>query len=98
MPIRALSRLADGDTLPGAVSGRNFVRLALRYGLSAFGPIAVSAAHFVASLIFLHALSRADFGLFSFLLVVVPFCLGLSNALLGASLVSAITRTQALSE
>ena len=44
-----------------------------RYGLSAIGPIAVSGAHFVASLIFLHNLPPAQFGLFSFLLVVVPF-------------------------
>ncbi len=53
--------------------------VALRYGLSAFGPIAVSGAHFVVSIIFLHAFSRTDFGLFAFLLVVVPFCLSLNG-------------------
>jgi O-antigen/teichoic acid export membrane protein len=95
MPIRALTRLADSDTQDGA--SRNLVRLAARYGLSALGPVAVSGAHLVVSLIFLHTLSRADFGLFSFLLVVVPFSLSLSNALLGASLSRAITQAHALS-
>ncbi|MGB8366311.1 MAG: hypothetical protein ACLQUZ_17265 [Rhizomicrobium sp.] len=98
MPIRALARLADSDAQDGAAAPQRFARLAARYGLSAFGPIAVSGAHFVVSLIFLHALSRADFGLFSFLLVVVPFFLGLSNALLGASISSAVTQTRALNE
>ena len=55
-----------------------------RYGLSTTGPIAVSAAHFVASLIFLRLLQPAEFGQFSFLLIVVPFCLGATGALLGA--------------
>jgi O-antigen/teichoic acid export membrane protein len=67
-------------------------QLALRYGMSAFGPIAVSGAHFVASVIFLHAFSRADFGVFAFLLVVVPFCLSLSGSLLGVSITSRATR------
>jgi len=55
-----------------------------RYGLSTSGPIAVSAAHFIASLIFLRLLPPAEFGQFSFLLIVVPFCLGATGALLGA--------------
>lgn len=66
--------------------------LALRYGISAFGPVAVSGAHFVASIIFLHAFSRTDFGLFAFLLVVVPFCLSLSGSLLGVSITSRAAR------
>ena len=65
---------------------------ALRYGLSAFGPVAVSGAHFVASIVFLHAFSRADFGLFAFLLIVVPFCLSLSGSLLGVSITSRAAR------
>jgi O-antigen/teichoic acid export membrane protein len=39
----------------------------------------------VASLVYLHTLSRAEFGTFSFLLVVVPFFLSLSSAMIGAS-------------
>jgi hypothetical protein len=73
-------------------------RLAGRYGLTAAGPIAVSGAHFVASLIFLHWLAPADFGLFSFLLVVVPFCLSMSSGLLGAPLVNAIGKSKAVEE
>ena len=72
--------------------------LVLRYGLSAFGPIAVSGAHFVASLIFLHIFGPADFGLFSFLLVVVPFFLSLSGSLLGVSITSLAARDGRASE
>jgi O-antigen/teichoic acid export membrane protein len=74
------------------------LRLAGRYGLTAIGPITVSGAHFIASLIFLHRLSPADFGLFSFLLVVVPFCLSMSSGLLGAPLVKAIGKSRAVEE
>lgn len=82
-----------------AAAGRQrLVRLAGRYSLSAIGPIAVSGAHFAASLIFLHKLPPADFGLFSFLLVVVPFCLSISSGLLGAPLVSAIGKAKAVAE
>jgi O-antigen/teichoic acid export membrane protein len=69
---------------------RPLVRVALRYGLSSLGPVAVSAAHFAASLMFLRALPPAQFGLLSFLLVVVPFCLSASGALLGAPVSTAI--------
>ncbi len=61
-----------------------------RYGLSVTGPVAVSAAHFIASLIFLRLLQPYEFGQFSFLLIVVPFCLGAAGALLGAP--AALTR------
>ncbi|MGA7675393.1 MAG: hypothetical protein WCA78_10165 [Rhizomicrobium sp.] len=55
-----------------------------RYGLSVTGPIAISAAHFIASLIFLRMLRADEFGQFSFLLIIVPFCLSATGALLGA--------------
>jgi hypothetical protein len=61
-----------------------------RYGLSVTGPIAVSAAHFIASLIFLRMLQAGEFGQFAFLLIVVPFCLSAVGALLGAP--AALTR------
>jgi hypothetical protein len=72
--------------------------VALRYGFSAMGPISISAAHFVASVIFLRALSATDFGLFSFLLVVAPFCLSASGALLGASLTTLLSRQAGMDE
>jgi O-antigen/teichoic acid export membrane protein len=75
---------------------RALARLALRYGLSSLGPVAVSAAHFAAALMFLRALPPAQFGLLSFLLVVVPFCLSASGALLGAPVSTAIRRSAAI--
>ena len=63
---------------------RPVLRAACRYSLSSVGPVAVSAAHFAASLIFLRLLQAAEFGQFSFLLIVVPFCLSCAGALLGA--------------
>jgi hypothetical protein len=56
----------------------------LRHGFSSFGPVMVSAAHFLAALMFLHGLTTAGFGQFSFLLIVAPFCLGITGALVGA--------------
>jgi O-antigen/teichoic acid export membrane protein len=70
---------------------------AARYGLAAAGPIGISAAHFLASLIYLHTLSRAEFGMFSFLLVVVPFFLSLSSAMIGASVSRAASRSRHMS-
>jgi hypothetical protein len=70
---------------PIALEGRRPVLcMAYRYGLSTIGPVAVSAAHFVASLIFLRLLRPEEFGRFAFLLIVVPFCLSAAGALLGA--------------
>jgi O-antigen/teichoic acid export membrane protein len=54
----------------------------LRYGISAAGPVAVSGAHFVASLIFLRNLSAHEFGLFSFVMVVVSFGMSLNVSLI----------------
>jgi len=84
MTVLTLTDVADTDQRASAAD--RLLNLVMRYGLSAFGPIAVSGAHFVASIVFLHAFSRSDFGLFSFLLVVVPFCLSLNGALLGVSI------------
>ena len=75
---------------------RKLARLAVRYGLSASGPVSVSGAHFVASMIFLHILARAEFGLFAFLLVIVPLCMSASGALLGTSIATAITGSRTL--
>jgi len=53
-----------------------------RYGISSLGPVAVSGAHFLASLVFLRNLPAREFGLFSFVLVIVPFCMSLCVALI----------------
>jgi hypothetical protein len=82
---------------PCGVSGRQrLVQIAGRYSLSAMGPIAVSGAHFGASLMFLHRMSPREFGMFSFLLVVVPFCLSISSGLLGAPLLNAVGKPGAV--
>jgi O-antigen/teichoic acid export membrane protein len=86
MTVLTSAGVADTDQRASATD--RLLNLVTRYGLSAFGPIAVSGAHFVASIVFLHAFSRSDFGLFSFLLVIVPFCLSLNGALLGPSITS----------
>lgn len=67
-----------------AVPGRGIAPIVWRYGLSAAGPFCISLAHFVAAIMFLHLFARADFGLFSFAMVLVAFCLSLSGALIGA--------------
>jgi O-antigen/teichoic acid export membrane protein len=70
----------------------------LRYAMTAAGPISISAAHFVAAIIFLHTLARAEFGLFSFVFVIVSFCFSMSGALFGASLVNSLNTVGFLSE
>jgi len=64
--------------------------IALRYALSSAGPICISAAHFLAALLFLRAFPRTEFGLFSFLLVIVPFCLSITGSMIGAPVAVAI--------
>jgi hypothetical protein len=59
---------------------------AWRYALSALGPLSIAGAHFLASLLFLKLMPPATFGLFAFVLVLVPFWLSISVALLGAPL------------
>ena len=76
-------------THSGTFGRQRLARMAGRYSLSAIGPVAVSGAHFLASLIILHHMTRAEFGQFSFLLVIVPFGISLSSGLLGAPLVIA---------
>lgn len=77
------------STLPSRAQGS---RIALRYALSTGGPMSVSAAHFLASLLMLHALPSKDFGVFAFALVVVPLCQSASGALLNVSLPHAAAR------
>ncbi|MBN9553123.1 MAG: hypothetical protein J0H61_00370 [Alphaproteobacteria bacterium] len=51
-----------------------------RYGLTTAGPVATSGAHFLASLIFVRNLPASEFGLFSFVLVIVPFAMSMAGA------------------
>ncbi|MDR3528484.1 MAG: hypothetical protein P4L57_14535 [Rhizomicrobium sp.] len=81
---------ALGNTANGTPWTSQVLASAYRYGLTSLGPIAVSGAHFVASVLFLRLLQPAEFGHFSFLLIVVPFCLSATGAMLGAP--AAMTR------
>ncbi|MEJ1968157.1 MAG: hypothetical protein WDN03_05880 [Rhizomicrobium sp.] len=70
-----------------AAIGRPFdalLRCARRYALSALGPVCISGAHFLGAVLVLHALAPAQFGLFSFVMTVVPFCISAAAALIGA--------------
>ncbi|HEX4079751.1 MAG TPA: hypothetical protein VHX61_12855 [Rhizomicrobium sp.] len=87
--MAAVSCLPSGVGIP-AVSRSGIAPIVTRYALSASGPVCISAAHFVAAVVFLRSFSRAEFGLFSFALVVVPFCLSLSGALIGAPVAIAV--------
>jgi O-antigen/teichoic acid export membrane protein len=64
--------------------------------MSSFGPITISGAHFFASILFLRAFSRDEFGLFAFLFVIVPLCLSISGALVGASMARVVVRPNIL--
>ena len=77
---------------------RRVAGIAWRYGSSAAGPVSIAGAHFIAALIFLHGLSRIEFGLFSFLLVVVPFCMSITGSLVGAPLSNGMTRSAQIDE
>lgn len=61
-------------------AGKPLLAVAWRYGLSIAGPVAVSGAHFLASLLFLHSLGAAEFGIFSFVLVVSAFAMSITGA------------------
>lgn len=84
--------------VPRAPLPMRVLPLLQRYGLSTGGPLATSAAHFIASLILLRNLPPASFGLFSFVLIVVPFCLSLSGALIGAPFIADLRRTGSIGE
>ena len=55
---------------------------AWRYAISTAGPVATSGAHFLASLLLVRNLPASEFGVFSFVLVIVPFCMSIIAALL----------------
>ena len=72
--------------LAGTVEPPSLFAAARRHALAALGPFAIAGAHFLSSVLFLKTAAPAAFGLFAFVLVAVPFWLGISVALLGAPL------------
>ena len=60
------------------------LKVAGRYALSALGPVCISGAHFLGAVLVLHTLSPLHFGLFSFVMTIVPFCISAAAALVGA--------------
>src|SRR5579862_206445 len=82
--MSALASCAQTPLVEHAARNRNPGAVVWRYALSSAGPVCISAAHFIAAFLFLHAFARTDFGLFSFLLVIVPFCLSIAGAMIGA--------------
>jgi hypothetical protein len=75
-PLTPALALVPQSRLPG------WLTTAWRYGLSTSGPVATSGAHFLASLLLVRNLPAFQFGLFSFVLVIVPFCMSIIAALL----------------
>lgn len=59
-------------------------KVAGRYALSALGPVCISGAHFLGAVLVLHTLSPRHFGLFSFVMTIVPFGISAAAALIGA--------------
>jgi O-antigen/teichoic acid export membrane protein len=84
MTVSAAARPATKWSVPP------LLRTILRYSVSTAGPVAVSAAHFIASLIFLRALPAREFGLFSFVIVVVSFGMSAAGALIVVPITQAI--------
>lgn len=82
-PVSVLSNIAPtAEINPG--SGQRLAATAGRYGLSAAGPIGISGAHFIAAALVFHSQSPALFGLFSFVMTIVPFAIGAVGSLVGA--------------
>ncbi len=65
----------------------------LRYGIASVGPISSAGVQFALSLVLLHALPTAEFGSFSFLLVLSQFSSGIAMALFCAPLLIVIHQT-----
>jgi O-antigen/teichoic acid export membrane protein len=76
--------LAAPSRLPGLLA------TAWRYALSTAGPVATSGAHFLTSLLLVRNLPAPEFGLFSFVLVIVPFAMSIIAALLVLPMNSAL--------
>ncbi len=75
--------------------GSRLLGFGARYAISTLGPVSTSAAHLLASILVFHALPPAEFGLLSFVIVIVSFWLSMSGSLLGApAAITAASRRQ----
>jgi len=83
----AIADVAAAGENPGRFA-RLFATIG-RYTLSASGPVATSGAHFLISFIFMREMFAHQFGLFSFVMVIVPFCM----SMIAAALSLPITRS-----
>jgi len=83
-----LTATAGMDRVKAPSALGDLVSLVLRYAFNTLGPISIAGAPFLTSLLFLRFLPPAQFGLFSFVFVVVPFALSMGGALFGAALVN----------
>ena len=86
----------EGVARPPKEKGSRFTGLlatAGRYTISASGPVATSAAHFLISLVFMREMFAAQFGLFSFVMVIVPFCMSMIAAALSLPITRSLDRS-----
>lgn len=86
--------ILDDARPPAETAGRFAPLLATagRYTLSVSGPIAISAAHFLISLIFMRSMFAHQFGLFSFVMVIVPFCMSMIDSTLSLPITRSLDR------
>ncbi len=82
--MQSAAQTTATDLIEVASTRHRLFAVAGRYALSACGPVCISGAHFVAAVLVLNALSPVHFGLFSFVMTIVPFCIGAAAALVGA--------------
>lgn len=87
MSLHMDSSIAAGPVSTGRLD--RLLAIAGRYAVSASGPVATSGAHFLISLVFVRDMVAAQFGLFSFVMVIVPFCM----SMIAAGLSLPITRS-----
>ena len=82
---KAPTEISVSRDVPAAPSAFDrLLKVGGRYALSALGPVCISGAHFLAAVVVLHTLSPVHFGLFSFVMTIVPFCVSAAAALIGA--------------
>ena len=79
---KATTSIDTAATAPSALD--KLLKVSGRYALSALGPVCISGAHFLGAVLVLHTLSPVHFGLFSFVMTIVPFCISAAAALVGA--------------
>lgn len=72
---------ADGRDVSGQGRKQTLVALASRYGPTSISSACISAAHFLVQFAILHALGAYQIGLVAFVLTLMQFAMGISNAL-----------------